>query len=160
MKKGGEMTNKSDTNKAELEEKQNEVLDDITPVVANAVNQEAEQSTQQSTEQGAQLEAQQEVTQQEIAPQEMLVKLHEQTVQINEQLDKLNNHKLVHTYNSLMRFVWFSLLKGIAVGLGSVLGATVVLSFLVYLLSQMEFIPIVGEWVSSIIEVVKEPESN
>lgn len=96
----------------------------------------------------------------DISMQEMWKKLHIQTKQINEQLLQLNNHKLVHTYNSLPRFIWFSLLKGIAVGLGSVLGATVVLSFVVYILSQMEFIPIIGEWVSAILEVVRGPEGN
>ncbi len=96
----------------------------------------------------------------DISMQEMWKKLHIQTKQINEQLLQLNNHKLVQTYNSLPRFIWFSLVKGIAVGLGSVLGATVVLSFLVYILSQMEFIPIIGEWVSAILEVVKGPEAN
>ena len=96
----------------------------------------------------------------DISMQEMWKKLHIQTKHINEQLVQLNNHKLVHTYNSLPRFIWFSLLKGIAVGLGSVLGATVVLSFVVYILSQMEFIPIIGEWVSAILEVVRGPEGN
>lgn len=96
----------------------------------------------------------------DISMQEMWKKLHIQTKHINEQLLQLNNHKLVHTYNSLPRFIWFSLLKGIAVGLGSVLGATVVLSFVVYILSQMEFIPIIGEWVSAILEVVRGPEGN
>lgn len=96
----------------------------------------------------------------DLSMHDMWNKLHKQTKEINEQLMMLNNHKLVHTYNSLPRFIWFSLLKGIAVGLGSVLGATVVLSFLVYVLSQMEFIPIIGEWVSSIIEVVKGPPGN
>ncbi|MDC2890469.1 DUF5665 domain-containing protein [Psychrosphaera algicola] len=56
--------------------------------------------------------------------------------------------------------MWFSLLKGISLGLGSVLGATVVLSTLVYLLSQMEFIPIIGEWISAILDVVKEKPDN
>lgn len=91
---------------------------------------------------------------------EMWFKLHEQCKQINEQLEMLNHHNLVVTYNSIPRFIWFSLLKGMAVGLGSVLGATVVLSALVFLLSQIEVIPIIGEWVSSILEVVKGETPN
>lgn len=75
------------------------------------------------------------------------------------ELQKLNDHNLVKVYNSLPRFLWFSLLKGIALGLGSVLGATVVLSTLVYVLSQIEFIPVIGDWVSEIILVVKEAQN-
>lgn len=83
-----------------------------------------------------------------------------QTKSIQSELEKLNDHKLIHTYNSIPRFLWFSLLKGISLGLGSVLGATVVLSALVYVLSQMEFIPIIGEWISAILEVVKQNPEN
>lgn len=72
------------------------------------------------------------------------------------ELQKLNDHKLVQAYNSIPRLLWFHLLKGIAFGLGSVLGATVVLSMLVYLLSQIEFIPVIGDLVTEILQVVKE----
>lgn len=86
--------------------------------------------------------------------------IYQQIAEINHELNKLNNHKLIKTYNSIPRFLWFSLLKGIALGLGSVLGATVVLSALLYVLSQMEFIPIIGDLVSKIIEVVEVPPKN
>lgn len=90
----------------------------------------------------------------------MLEQLLEQSNQINSQLEQLNNHKLVQTYNSIPRLLWFHLLKGIAFSLGSVLGATVVLSSIVYILSQMEFIPVIGDWVSEIIKVVKSRAEN
>ena len=90
----------------------------------------------------------------------MLEQLLEQSNQINQQLAQLNNHKLVQTYNSIPRLLWFHLLKGIAFSLGSVLGATVVLSSIVYILSQMEFIPVIGDWVSEIIKVVKSQTEN
>lgn len=81
---------------------------------------------------------------------------------ISQQLQQLNEHKLIKAYNSIPQLLWFHLLKGVAFGLGSVLGATVVLSALVYVLAQFEFIPYIGEWVSAIIDVVKTatPESN
>ena len=78
-----------------------------------------------------------------------------QTEKVNEQLTYFHKHKLFKVYNSIPQLLWFNLLKGVAFGLGSVLGATVVLSALVYLLSQIEFIPFIGEWVSAILEVVK-----
>jgi hypothetical protein len=86
--------------------------------------------------------------------------LLKQTKNIQCELEKLNNHKLIHTYNSIPRLLWFSLLKGISLGLGSVLGATVVLSALVYVLSQMEFIPIIGEWISAVLQVVQQKPEN
>jgi len=92
--------------------------------------------------------------------QELLEQLLIQSNQINGQLSQLNEHKLIQTYNSIPRLLWFHLLKGVAFGLGSVLGATVVLSSLVYILSQMEFIPVIGDWVSEIIKVVQSNPKN
>lgn len=94
--------------------------------------------------------------QSELISKQDVVELQQQTQCIHQELTNLNNHKLIKTYNSIPRLLWFHLLKGIAFGLGSVLGATVVLSMLVYVLSQMEFIPIIGEWISAILEVVKQ----
>jgi len=88
------------------------------------------------------------------------LQLYQQTQSIHQELTLLNNHKLIQTYNSIPRLLWFHLLKGVAFGLGSVLGATVVLSTLVYILSQMEFIPIIGEWISAILDVVQKTPSN
>lgn len=92
--------------------------------------------------------------------QQLLEQLLKQSAETTAQLQKLNEHKLIQAYNSIPRLLWFHLLKGTAFGLGSVLGATVVLSSVVYLLSQMEFIPIIGDWVSEIIKVVKQTPDN
>jgi hypothetical protein len=83
-----------------------------------------------------------------------------QTEKVNKQLTYFHKHKLFKVYNSIPPLLWFNLLKGVAFGLGSVLGATVVLSALVYLLSQIEFIPFIGEWVSEILEIVKTEVPN
>jgi hypothetical protein len=70
---------------------------------------------------------------------------------IRDALDTLNTHKFVRLYNSTPRMLWFQFLRGIAFGLGSVLGATLVVSFLISLLGQVEFIPIIGEWAKELI---------
>ena len=87
---------------------------------------------------------------------ELLEALVAQSKEMNEQLLELNNHKLITAYDSIPKLLAFQLLKGGALGLGSVLGATVVLSGLIYMLSQIEFIPVIGEWVSAILETVKQ----
>lgn len=83
-----------------------------------------------------------------------------QTEKVNKQLTYFHKHKLFKVYNSIPQLLWFNLLKGVAFGLGSVLGATVVLSALIYLLSQIEFVPFIGEWVSEILEIVKTEVPN
>lgn len=69
---------------------------------------------------------------------------------IRDALDTLNEHKFVRLYNSTPKMLWFQFLRGLAFGLGSVIGATLVVSLLISLLSQIEFIPIIGEWAQEI----------
>ena len=46
-------------------------------------------------------------------------------------------------------------MRGLASGLGWVLGATILVSLLTYALSQIEFIPILGDWVSRLITEIE-----
>ncbi len=79
--------------------------------------------------------------------------------QIRHALDTLNQHKFIRLYNSSFKMLWFQFLKGMAFGLGSVLGATIIVSLLISLLSQVEFIPIIGEWAKEIMfEIQKSQE--
>ncbi|NTS78622.1 hypothetical protein HR060_17400 [Catenovulum sp. SM1970] len=78
---------------------------------------------------------------------------------IEGEVGKLNQHKLIKAYNSLPKLIVFQLLKGMAFGLGSVIGATAVLSVVVFLLSQIEFVPIIGEWVKELLQEIR-PQSE
>jgi len=71
-------------------------------------------------------------------------------------LERINSHKLIEIYNSIFKLLFYQFIKGIVFGLGSVLGATIVVSILVYLLSQIEFIPIIGEWVKHISQEIQK----
>ncbi len=51
---------------------------------------------------------------------------------------------------SLSRLVGLNFARGLAFGLGTVLGASVLLSVLAWFLSQVEFMPIIGEWAAEI----------
>lgn len=56
-----------------------------------------------------------------------------------------------------MRLLGLPFLRGIAFGLGSVLGATLVVSFVIYSLASIDFIPIIGEWAREISDMIKQP---
>ena len=79
---------------------------------------------------------------------------------IREALDTLNQHKFVRLYNSTFKLLWLQFLKGIAFGLGSVLGATIVVSLLISILGQIEFLPIVGEWAREIMLGIQQSTST
>ena len=75
--------------------------------------------------------------------------------QIQQQLHQVNQHRLVRTYNSWFTIIWLHFLRGVLFGLGTVVGATVVVWVLLYLLAQVEMVPIIGSWVHDVINEIK-----
>ncbi len=49
------------------------------------------------------------------------------------------------------QFFFYSFLHGLMIGFGSVLGASLLVAFFIFLLKQIEFTPIVGDFVKSIL---------
>ena len=84
----------------------------------------------------------------------------ENTEELEKILEKLLKHNLFRMNNSLTKIFLISLVRGLASGLGWIIGATILVSVLTYMLSQIEFIPILGDWVSSIIEQIEKFERS
>lgn len=75
---------------------------------------------------------------------------------LREEVKLLNSHRFVRVHNNMPRFLALNFARGLAVGLGTLLGATVLLSLLVWALSQIEFLPIIGDWASQIAEQMND----
>jgi len=75
---------------------------------------------------------------------------------LRHEVARLNSHRFVRLHNSILKLVWFNLLRGAAFGLGTVLGASVLLSALVWSISQVEMLPVIGEWAA---EIVRQMEA-
>lgn len=60
--------------------------------------------------------------------------------------------RLNHVINRLYKqqSLWHSFLRGILSGLGSVLGATIIVALIAYLLRNINLVPIIGDWLSQI----------
>jgi len=69
----------------------------------------------------------------------------------------LNGHRFIHLHNSILKLAGFQFLRGLAFGLGTVLGATILVSLLVYTLSTIDFIPIIGDWAKEIADRIRTP---
>lgn len=65
---------------------------------------------------------------------------------LRRELTHLRRHQMVVLYRSVPKVLLFRFVSGMAVGLGTVIGATVLLSLIIWGLSQVEFIPIIGDW--------------
>ena len=68
----------------------------------------------------------------------------------------MNNYRFIRMHNSLTKLIWFNFMRGLAFGLGSVIGATVLVSLLVYLLRNIDFIPIIGDWATEVLTIITE----
>ncbi len=66
------------------------------------------------------------------------------------ELARLNGHRFMRLHASMPRLLAFNLARGLAFGLGTVLGASVLLSVAAWFFSQVEFLPIIGEWAAEI----------
>lgn len=52
------------------------------------------------------------------------------------------------------KFLWYAFMKGVMVGFGSVLGATLLIALLIFILKQIQFTPIIGDFVQNILEYI------
>ncbi len=72
--------------------------------------------------------------------------LEQEVRALRQELTFLRQHKMFTLYQSVPRVLMFRFASGMAAGLGTVIGATVLLSVIIWALSQIEFIPIIGDW--------------
>ncbi|WP_372570765.1 DUF5665 domain-containing protein [Ruegeria jejuensis] len=79
---------------------------------------------------------------------------------LREEIERFNGHRFVQVQNSLGRMLFQALLRGMAVGLGTVIGASILVSVLVYILSQIDFVPVIGDWAKEIAEEIKVPNGE
>ncbi|HBB03271.1 MAG: hypothetical protein US89_C0006G0080 [Candidatus Peregrinibacteria bacterium GW2011_GWF2_38_29] len=59
------------------------------------------------------------------------------------------------SHNKPMKAAVISLVKGLAFGFGSILGATVIVALFIFILSQIQLVPVVGDFVKSLLEYMQ-----
>ena len=79
---------------------------------------------------------------------------------LTRELELLNAHRFIRVHNSLWRLILFQFTRGLAFGLGSVLGASILVSLVVWWLSQFEFIPILGDYARQLIDWIDLPTTT
>jgi|Deesub1362B_J571_1020462.scaffolds.fasta_scaffold02316_3 hypothetical protein len=94
---------------------------------------------------------------------ELQLRLLEETERLAEELtalskivERLRAQRYLQILDNPRRFLLYSFLNGVAGGLGRTIGATVVIAILAFILSKIQLVPIIGEWVSEIVAIVRE----
>jgi hypothetical protein len=83
------------------------------------------------------------------------LELSKEVKELTKEITKLKDLELIQVLKHPWRLMGLSLLKGIMVGFGSVLGATVLVALFVYILSQISLVPVVGDFVKDIIQEIQ-----
>lgn len=86
--------------------------------------------------------------------------LRQELARLAEEVKTLNQHRFVRVHNSIWRLALWQFIRGLALGLGTAVGATALVSALVILLSQIEFVPILGDLATAIIEEIDNKVSE
>ncbi|MCT4554201.1 MAG: DUF5665 domain-containing protein [Pelagimonas sp.] len=81
--------------------------------------------------------------------------LQAQLDQLTQEVARLNENRFVRAQNSFLGLAGMFFLRGLFLGLGTAIGATALVSVLVLLLAQVEFVPILGDLAVRIIEEIE-----
>ncbi len=68
---------------------------------------------------------------------------------------RLNEQRYFRHESSFLWIAAWSLTRGLFFGLGSVLGASILVAFVVQMLASIDFIPIIGDWGQQLIEEIE-----
>lgn len=74
---------------------------------------------------------------------------------LTQEVQKLKDMELIQIFKHPLKFLWFSFLKGVMVGFGSVLGASLVVGIFLYLLAQISLVPVIGDFVQKVINQIQ-----
>ncbi|WP_245626851.1 DUF5665 domain-containing protein [Aestuariivita boseongensis] len=80
----------------------------------------------------------------------MAEKLEDEVAALRREMERLNNHRFIRIHDRPVRLLAFNFARGLAFGLGTVLGASLLLSLAAWALAQIDFIPVIGEWAATI----------
>ncbi len=58
-------------------------------------------------------------------------------------------------YKITEKYLTFKFVGGLATGFGTVVGATILVAFLLFLLGQLKVIPVIGDIAAEIVQIVK-----
>lgn len=81
--------------------------------------------------------------------------LSEELRLLRQEVHQITDHRLFTAQSTVGRMLALSLGRGLAFGLGSVIGASFLVSVLVYSLSQIDFIPVLGDWAAQIADQIQ-----
>jgi hypothetical protein len=91
-------------------------------------------------------------------PHDHSLALAKEVKDLAQEIGRLKKMDFMQVFNHPVKFLWYSFLKGLMVGLGSVLGASVLVAIVIYLLAQVRLVPILGDLVQDVINQIQSEQ--
>lgn len=82
----------------------------------------------------------------------------EEIAALRREIADLNRHRFVRAHDSWMGLFGYNFARGLALGLGTVVGATILVSIAAFFLTKIDFVPIIGEWAARIAQEIQPPQ--
>lgn len=79
--------------------------------------------------------------------------------ELTTEISRLKKMDFMQVFNHPIKFLFYSFLKGLMIGFGSVLGASVLVGIFIYLLAQIRLVPILGDFVQEVINQIQTEQS-
>lgn len=66
---------------------------------------------------------------------------------LREEVAAFQKHRFLRAHDSYRHMIFYNFVRGLALGLGTVMGATILVSIAVYVLTQIQIVPVLGDLV-------------
>ncbi len=83
------------------------------------------------------------------------ITLVKEVKELTKEVKRLKKLEFVKVLKHPWKYMWLSFLHGLMVGFGWVIGASVLVALLIYILAQIQFVPYIGDFVTDIIDEVR-----
>jgi hypothetical protein len=75
---------------------------------------------------------------------------------LTKMVDGLRSRRYLQMVDKPAKFLFYNFISGVAGGLGTAFGATIIFALIVWLLSKMQPLPFLGEWVAKMLDYIQQ----
>lgn len=75
--------------------------------------------------------------------------------ELQDAIAHLASLSIVKLYEDKRKLLWYNFLIGVSHGVGTVFGASIVVTLFVFILAQFKWVPFIGEFISQVLDYLK-----
>lgn len=82
--------------------------------------------------------------------------LSESILTLAKLVKELRSKRYLQMLDNPKKFLFYSFLSGIARGVGFAFGASLIFAFIIWILSQLTIVPLLGDWIVALLEYIQK----